>query len=146
MLPLIACHSHHWNNSLFISCTITEFCMTPLALDNWRQKYCHIVTFISLFFWGGGGLSLRFFNWFIASNFFVPALLGIVFRFCNVFQIVKVGSSTLLTKLSFRHGFYLVRVVRVTDVHVAWLVYVRTYCVPIVTLNQNNRSGRHKYV
>ena len=44
-------------------------------------------------------------------------------------------SSTLLTELSFRHGFYLVRVVRVTDVHVAWLVYVRTYCVPIVTLN-----------
>ena len=38
-------------------------------------------------------------------------------------------------ELSFRHAFYLVRVVRV-----AWPVYVRTYCVPTATLNQNKRS------
>ena len=39
--PLIACHSPHWNNPLFISCMITEFCVTSsLALDNWGQKYC----------------------------------------------------------------------------------------------------------
>ena len=25
------------------------------------------------------------------------------------------------------------------DIRVAWLVYVRTYCVPIATLNQNRR-------
>ena len=25
MRPLIACHSHHWNNPIFISCMITEF-------------------------------------------------------------------------------------------------------------------------
>ena len=50
------------------------------------------------------------------------------------------GSSTLLAELSFRHVFYLVRVVRVADTRVAWLVYVRTCCVPIATLNQNERS------
>ena len=49
-------------------------------------------------------------------------------------------SSTMLTELSFRHCFQLVRLVRVTDIHVAWLVYVRTYCVPIATLSQNKRS------
>ena len=26
---------------------------------------------------------------------------------------------------------------RAADFRIAWLVYVRTYCVPIVTLNQN---------
>ena len=46
----------------------------------------------------------------------------------------------MLTELSFRHGFQLVRVVRVADIHVAWLVYVRTYCVPIAASSQNKRS------
>ena len=27
---------------------------------------------------------------------------------------------------------------RAADIRVAWLVYVRMYCVPIATLNQNN--------
>ena len=26
------------------------------------------------------------------------------------------------------------------DIRVAWLVYVRTYCVPIATLNQNKQT------
>ena len=77
---------------------------------------------------------------FIAFNFFFPALLEIVFLCGKVFEIVKVGSSTLLAELSFCHVFSLVRVVLVADIHVAWLVYVRTYCVPIATLNQNGRS------
>ena len=50
------------------------------------------------------------------------------------------GLSTLLAEPSFRHAFYLVRVVRVADIRVAWRVYVGTYCMPIVTLNQNKRS------
>ena len=29
---------------------------------------------------------------------------------------------------------------RAADIRVAWLVYVRTYCVPIATLNQNKRT------
>ena len=29
---------------------------------------------------------------------------------------------------------------RAADICVAWLVYVRTYCVPIATLNQTNRT------
>ena len=29
---------------------------------------------------------------------------------------------------------------RAADIQVAWLVYVRTYCVPIATLNQNKPS------
>ena len=32
---------------------------------------------------------------------------------------------------------------RTADIRVAWLVYVRTYCLLIATLNQNNRFGRH---
>ena len=50
------------------------------------------------------------------------------------------GSSTLLTELSLRHGFYLVPVVGMANIHVTWLVYVHTYCVPIATLNQNKPS------
>ena len=42
-----------------------------------------------------------------------------------------------LWELSFRHAFYLVRVVRLADIHVAWLVYIRTYCVPIAILMLN---------
>ena len=56
------------------------------------------------------------------------------------FEIVKMGSSTLLTELSLRHGFYLVRVVGTANIPVTWLVYVRTYSVPIATLNQNQPS------
>ena len=29
---------------------------------------------------------------------------------------------------------------RAADIRVAWLVYARTYCVPIATLNQNKRT------
>ena len=45
--------------------------------------------------------TLRCFNRFVAFNFFIPALLGIVFLCCKVFEIVKVGSSTLLARVSF---------------------------------------------
>ena len=46
------------------------------------------------------------------------------------------GSSTLSAELSLRHAFNLVRVVRVADIRVAWLVYLtclrlnelRAYC------------------
>ena len=48
-----------------------------------------------------------------------------------------------LRELSFGHAFYLIRVVHVADISVTWLVYVRTYCVPIATLNQNERSRLH---
>ena len=42
-----------------------------------------------------------------------------------------------LWELSFRYAFYLVRVDRVADIRVAWLVYIRTYCVPIAILMLN---------
>ena len=64
----------------------------------------------------------RCFSMFTVCYFFIPVLLGIVFLCCKVFYIVKVGSSTLLEDLSFRHPFVLV--VGVADIHVAWLVYV----------------------
>ena len=86
-------------------------------------------------------LSLSCFNMFISFNFFIPALLGIVFLCCRVFEIVKVGSSTLLAELSFWHAFYLtVRVIRVANIHVTCLVHIRTFWVPIATLIQNKRS------
>ena len=94
---------------------------------------------LSLSFPPNWKLSLCCFNMFIAFNSLVPALLGIVLLWCKVFDIVKGGSSTLLAELTFRHTFYLVRDVHVADIPVAWLVYVRTYCVPISTLNQNKR-------
>ena len=60
----------------------------------------------------------------IAFNFFIPALLRIDFLCCKVFENVEVGSSTMPAELSFRHAFYLIRVVRVADIRVAWLVYL----------------------
>ena len=64
------------------------------------------------------------------------ALRNRLFPCFKVFEIVKLGSRTLLAELSFRHSFYLVRVVRVEDIRVAWLVYLdslrsnvlRAYC------------------
>ena len=44
-----------------------------------------------------------------------------LFSCFKVFEIVKVGPRTLL---SFQHSFYLVRVARVEDIRVAWLVYL----------------------
>ena len=85
-------------------------------------------------------LSLRCYSMFITSNSLVSAPLGIVFLCCKVFEIVKVGSSTLLAELFFQHSSNLVGDVRVADICVAWLVYIRTYCVPIATLNQNKKS------
>ena len=81
-----------------------------------------------------------FYHMFIAFNFFVPAMLGSVFLCCKVFEIFKVGSITLLAELSFRHAFYLVLVFPVADIRVAWFIYLRTYCVPTATLNQNKWS------
>ena len=46
---------------------------------------------LSLSFPPNWKLSLRCFNMLVAFNFFVPALLGIVFLCCKVFEIVKVG-------------------------------------------------------
>ena len=42
------------------------------------------------------------------------------------------GSNTVLAELSFRHAFYIVLVVRVVDIRLAWLVYFRTYSVPFL--------------
>ena len=61
------------------------------------------------------------------------------------FRDRKMGSSTLRAELSFRHAFYFVRDVRVADIPVAWLAYVRTYCVPIATLNHSKRSRLLEY-
>ena len=71
---------------------------------------------------------------FIAFNFLVPALLGIVFLYCKVVEIARVGSSTLLVELSSGMLFTLSLGL------FSLLVYVRTYCVNIATLNQNKRS------
>ena len=60
----------------------------------------------------------------IAFNSFIPALLRIEFLYCKVFEIVEVASSTMPAELSFQHAFYLIRVVRVADTRVAWLVYL----------------------
>ena len=57
-----------------------------------------------------------------------------------VFVAKFLRSSTLLTELSFRRAFYVVRVV--VRVVLTWLIYVRAYCVPIATLNQNKRSRK----
>ena len=77
---------------------------------------------------------------FIAFNFTSPHCWELCFFVARFFEIVKVGSSTLLTELSLRHGFYLVPGVGMANIYVTWLVYVRTYYVPITTLNQNKPS------
>ena len=79
---------------------------------------------------------------FITFNFFVPSLLGIVFLCCKVFEIVKVGSSTPLAEFPFWHAFYRVQVLRMADFRVTWLVYIRSYCVPMANLNQQKRSQK----
>ena len=79
---------------------------------------------------------------FITFNFFVPTLLGIVFLCCKVSEIVKVGSSTPLAEFPFWHAFYRVQVLRMADFRVTWLVYIRSYCVPMANLNQQKRSQK----
>ena len=69
-------------------------------------------------------------NMFIAFNFFVPTLLGIVF-------LVKVGSSTLLAELFFQQAFYPIYIACLFT----WLLYVHTDCLPIASLNQSKQSS-----
>ena len=91
-------------------------------LAGWGKQ---LVSFrLSLSFPPDWKLSWCCFNMFIAFNSLVPALLGIVFLWCKVFDILKGGSSTLLAELTFRHTVYLVQDVHVVDIRVAWLVYL----------------------
>ena len=47
--PLIACHFPHWKNHVFISCTITEFCViSSLALDILEQNKNALAAAITL--------------------------------------------------------------------------------------------------
>ena len=65
---------------------------------------------------------------------------------CKVFEIVKVGSSTFLAKLLSGMPFTLYESFAWQTFAslglFTWLVYVRTYCVPMATLNQNRRSRK----
>ena len=127
---------HHWilHDIFFGSQQLRAKISENHPASGWDKNTVTRYFFLSL-------LSLSCFNMFISFNFFIPALLGIVFLCCRVFEIVKVGSSTLLAELSFWHAFYLiVRVIRVANIHVTCLVYIRTFCVPIATLNQNKLS------
>ena len=82
----------------------------------WRKKYSKL--HIKFIFSSKIVLKIipALLNMFITFNFFVPTLLGIVFLCCKAFEIVKVGSSTLLAELFFQQAFY--------PICVAWLVYL----------------------
>ena len=48
MWPLIPCHSPQWNNPVFISCTITEFCVIGWHLWLWTTEGKNIVKLLAI--------------------------------------------------------------------------------------------------
>ena len=109
---------------------IMEFCVTSsLALDNWEQKYCqtlgnkpniHTVCLEEDYFLKG---KFKLFNSLFHSVYLVfpKSLFSIAVRYLYVCNEDK----------------WCVVTPRAAVIRVAWLVYVRTYWVSIVTLNQN---------
>ena len=117
---------------------IMEFCVTFfLALDNWEPKYCqtlgnepnhlHRVLWGRLFSKG----KINLFNSLFQSVF-------LVFR-KRFFSIADLFPMSYLWFIC-NEDKCCVETQCAADFRVAWLVYVRTYCVPIGTLNQNKRS------
>ena len=139
---------------LFDSCTITEFSVTSsLVLDNWGQKYCQSL----------GNKPLLAMNspynkkgqWPVplagVKTFTPRAARIIIFNLKNLnCLIVCFTRCTLFFQYvclpCVSCGMYwnedkcCAVTHHAADIRVAWLVYVRTYCVPIATLNQNKRS------
>ena len=117
---------------------IMEFCVTFfLTLDNWEPKYCqtlgnepnhlHRVLWGRLFSKG----KIKLFNSLFQSVF--PVFRKRFFSIADLFPMSYLWFICNEDKCC-------VETQCAADFRVAWLVYVRTYCVPIGTLNQNKRS------
>ena len=129
MLPLMISCTRSWNFAWHF----------VLALDNWEPKYCqtlgnepnhlHRVLWGRLFSKG----KIKLFNSLFHSVFLVfrKSLFSIadLFPISYLWFVCNEDKCCVVTQ-------------RGADFRVAWLVYVRTYCVPVATLNQNKRSGR----
>ena len=144
---------------LFISSTTTQFCVISfLAFDNWGQKYCETL----------GHKPLLAINSTEKGQWPVPIIrdknihavcckdnyvfqrenlnyLIICFTWCTLlFQYVCFLLPICLPCFSWgaycNEGKCCFATHRAVDISVAWLVYVRTYCVPIATLNQSERD------
>ena len=123
---------------LIISCKITEFCVKSfLALENLEQKYVklleisqtiHTVCCEDDYFPKG---KFELFNSLFHSVYLVFPK--------SLFPIADLFAVRYLFVVCYEDK-YCVVTQRAADIRVAWLVYVRTYCVPIATLNQNKRT------
>ena len=145
---------------LFVSWTITEVCVTSLlTLKNWGQKYYHTLGIRHYRHWivdtikKGNDRYL----WSGVKTFTPCAVRIIIFKreslnyllasftrctlpfqcvcFLLPFCLPCVSCGTYCNA----HKCYAVTH-RAADIRVAWLVYVRTYCMPIAILNQNERT------
>ena len=79
MWPLIACHSPHWNNPLFISCMIRKFSVTfSLALNNSEGK--NILKLLAI----------------IKSNLLIPIIFGrFTFKFLKITRLLDKIKNTI---------------------------------------------------
>ena len=111
-----------------------RFTDTPLALNNWEQKYCQPLgkpftrVLRGLFFSKG---KFKLFNS-LFHSMYLAFSKKFVFccRFvCRAFLWVVCDEDKCCVVTQ-----------RAADVRVAWIVYVRTFCFPISTLNQNKRT------
>ena len=114
---------------------------SSLALDSWEQKFCqtlgnmpnHSHFFVLLF---------RFYYLFLLFIFQRGNLnhLIVCFTQCTLFFFFKkvVFFCRFVCRALCNEDKCCVVTRLAADIRVAWLVYVRMYCVPIATLNQNN--------
>ena len=136
-----------WNYASFNNITLDyvthkfmEFCVTSsLALDNWEQSYCQTLD-------NKPNPSLRVLRGQLFSKGKNLNYVIVCFTQCTLFfpQFVFYCIADLFAV----RYLWVVRnenkccvvTQRAAGIRVAWLVYVRTYCVPIATVNQNKRT------
>ena len=113
---------------------IMESCMTSsLAFDNWEQKYCQTL-----------GNKPNYSHCAARTNIFQRENLDCIivcFTQCTLF-FQKVCFLLPICLQCIICGSHVTKINAVLwqEIRVAWLVYVRTYCKPIATLNQNKRA------
>ena len=133
---------HHPMLSLiYLMQKIMEFCVTSsLTLDNWEQKYCQTL---------GNKPNHVCTNTVCCEDDYFPKGKFKLFTtlFHSVYLLFPKSLFSIAALFTVRYLLVVcnedkccVVTQRAADIRLAWLVYVRTYCVPIATLNQNKRT------
>ena len=112
---------------------IMKSCMTSsLAFDNWEQKYCQTL--------GNKPNYSHCAARTIIFHFFLVCFPQCTLFFRKVCFLLPICLQCIICGSHVTKDKCCVVTKRAEEIRVAWIVYVRRYCKPIATLNQNKRT------